>query len=772
MLICGATLSLAFVGLYYYDVQQFNTEVQQRLEKTRVVLVKNLVTLLAEKPNATELPLNLLGSDTQITAAAVYSAEGKLLASYIRPNTTEIFPLPQRGSGLLTNESSVVWTTLRDGNRTLGKLYLKAELTQADMERFSNLLRGFIIVFLAAALLAVAVTYRLQRHITQPITELAQVSARVQREGNYGIRVQTVASGEVGSLIAAFNAMLENIQTNTGRLEEARIAAVQTREKIYQANEQLAEANRTLEKRVEDRTRLLAKAGQDAAEASQAKTMFLAKMSHELRTPLNAILGYGEILKEDASDEGKTQTIADLDKILNGARHLLGLINDVLDISKIEAGKMEIYLETFELQKIITDVAATVTPLVAKKGNQLFIECPTDIGGMHTDATKLRQILLNLLSNSSKFTEAGQITLKITRLSGPVDDLIQFAILDTGIGMTPEQIARLFTAFTQADASTANRYGGTGLGLAISKQFAQIMKGDITVESAPGVGTTFTLSLPANIQLKPSAIMNHTGQSLTRSPFAGQLSQKKILIIDDDREVRKILSELLGLSGYATSEAASGQSGLTLAAQLKPDLILLDIMMPQMDGWTVLKKLQSAPELAAIPVIVLSALSDTDLALSLGAVSVLRKPADAARLTTEIAAQLNPLARCYVLQVDDDADAREIVARMLEREGWQYYAAVNGHAALRLLKKDLPVAILLDLKMAGMNGFELLDLLRKNPAWAAIPVVIISALDITQEMGDYLVPRTLAILKKGNFTNDQLRHLLRPAIQACALAQN
>ena len=195
-------------------------------------------------------------------------------------------------------------------------------------------------------------------------------------------------------------------------------------------------------------------------------------------------------------------------------------------------------------------------------------------------------------------------------------------------------------------------------------------------------------------------------------------------------------------------------------------------MMPQMDGWTVLEKLQSAPELAAIPVIVLSALSDTDTALSLGAVSVLRKPADAARLTAEIAVQLNPLARCYVLQVDDDADAREIVARMLEREGWQYYAAVNGHAALRLLKKDLPVAILLDLKMAGMNGFELLDLLEKNPAWAAIPVVIITALDITQEMGDYLVPRTLAILKKGNFTNDELRHLLRPAIQACALAQN
>lgn len=772
MLICGVTLSLAFVGLYYYDVQQFNTEVQQRLEKTRVVLVQNLVTVLADKPDATELPLNLLGSDTQIIAAAVYSAKGKLLASYIRADTNEIIPAPQRASALLTNESSAVWTTLRDGNRNLGLLYLKAELTQADVERFSNLLRGFIIVFLASALLAVVVTYRLQRLITQPITELAQVSARVQREGNYAIRVQTVASGEVGSLIGAFNAMLENIQTNTEQLEEARIAAEQAREKIYQVNDQLAEANRTLEKRVEDRTQLLTKAGQDAAEASQAKTIFLAKMSHELRTPLNAILGYSEILREDASDEGKVQMVADLDKILSGARHLLGLINDVLDISKIEAGKMEIYLETFELKKIIADVVATVTPLVAKKGNELAIECPPEIGAMHTDATKLRQILLNLLSNSSKFTETGRITIKVARISGREDDIIQFAIIDTGIGMTPEQLARLFTAFTQADSSTASRYGGTGLGLAISKQFAQIMKGDITVESTPGVGTTFTLSLPANIQLKPSAIINHTGQSLTQSPFASQLTQRKILIIDDDREVRKILSELLGLSGYATVEAASGQSGLTFATELKPDLILLDIMMPQMDGWTVLKKLQATPALAEIPVIVLSAVSDTDMALSLGAASVLRKPADAARLTAEIATQLNPLARSYVLHVDDDSDAREIVARMLEREGWQYYAAVNGHAALRLLKKGLPAAILLDLKMAGMNGFELLDLLGKNPAWATIPVVIVSALDITQEMGDYLAPRTLAILHKGKFTSDELRHLLRPAIQTCALAQN
>jgi signal transduction histidine kinase/DNA-binding response OmpR family regulator len=772
VLICGVTLSLAFAGLYLYDVQQFNTEVQRRVEKTRGLLIENLVPLLAQNQTSIDVPLSLLGADAQIVAVGVFSTKNKLLVSYIRPGSSESIPELQRVSQLLTNDRSVIWTPIRDGNRTLGTLYLKAELSQADLERFTNLLRGSAIVFLASALLAVVAAYRLQRHITQPITELALASTIVQRDRDYGVRVQTSASGEIGSLIDSFNAMLDTIQFNTTQLEQARLAAETAREKIHQANEQLEEANRTLEARVEDRTKLLAKAGKDAEEASKAKSIFLAKMSHELRTPLNAIIGYSEILKEDAVDDGDTRAASDLDKILNAARHLLGLINDVLDISKIEAGKMELFLETFELEKIIADVVSTATPLVSKKGNTLKIDCPPDIGTMHADATKLRQMLLNLLSNSSKFTEAGTITIKAVRVPNEAEGIIELSIIDTGIGMNPEQLSRLFQAFSQADSSTSSKYGGTGLGLAISKQFAQMMKGDISVTSTPGVGSTFKIRLPANVQIKQAPIVHNTAHKLTKSPFPTSASKPRILMIDDDSEIRLVIGELLSLSGYDIIEAASGPQGLELAAKLKPDLIILDIMMPGMDGWTVLKKLQANTKLAEIPVVVLSAVSDTEMALSQGAASVLLKPVDSARLTAEIAMQLNPLPRCYVLHVDDDPDAREIIARMLEREDWAYHPAANGNAALRILKKGRPVAIVLDLKMVGMNGFEFLEILGKNPAWATIPVVVVSSMDITQEMGDYLAPRTMAILQKGRFAREDLANLLRPAMQTCALAEN
>ena len=359
------------------------------------------------------------------------------------------------------------------------------------MDRVGHLLRGSVIIFSVAALLAIAVAFRLGGRFTQPFTELAQVSSSVQRTHDYTARVQSTASGEIGELIESFNAMLDTIETKTSDLEQAR-----RRGRPRALKEQLEEANRTLEARVEDRTRLLVKASKDAEEASKAKSTFLANMSHELRTPLNAIIGYSEILHEDAVEDGNTRTADDLDKVLNAARHLLGLINDVLDISKIEAGKMELYIESFEVGKLVNEVIATASPLISKKGNTLALDCPPDIGTMQADATKLRQMLLNLLSNASKFTERGTITLKVTRDSA--EATIRFAVIDTGIGMTPEQLGRLFQAFSQADASTTSKYGGTGLGLAISKQFAQMMKGDITVTSEAGVGSTFTIRLPAS----------------------------------------------------------------------------------------------------------------------------------------------------------------------------------------------------------------------------------------------------------------------------------
>ena len=770
LLICSVTMSLAFAGLYLYDVQQFESEVRGRLDRTQSIMVDNLAPLLEQKATPADLQLNLLGADAQIAAAALYSADNKLLAHYIHAGASEVIPAQPSGTKFFNNERAVLWTPIRSGNRLLGTLYLKAELTQADKDRFSNLLRGSAIIFFFSSLLAVVVAYRLGGRITEPITQLARVSTSVQRNRDYSERVDATASGEVGELINSFNAMLDTIQSNTSELEQARVAAEDAREKIHQANDQLEEVNRTLEARVVNRTQLLAKAVKDAEEASKAKSSFLAKMSHELRTPLNAIIGYSEILREDAVDNGDTRTAEDLDKVLNAARHLLGLINDVLDISKIEAGKMELYLETFELGKLVTEVISTATPLVTKKGNSLVVDCAPGIGTMHADATKLRQMLLNLMSNASKFTEKGTITLKVTRRTIDGDEFINFDVIDTGIGMTAEQLSRLFQAFSQADASTASKYGGTGLGLAISKQFAQMMKGEITVASIPGTGSTFTIRLPAVVLTKQPKVVHNVGHKLTRSPFPNQ-TKPKILIIDDDQDVRTVISDLLHLSGYEVLEAVSGEQGLEMADRATPDLILLDVMMPGVDGWTVLTKIQNKTKLADIPVVVLCALTDSEMALTLGATSVLLKPVDASKLTAEIAQLLSPLDRRYVLLVEDDADSRSLVTRMLDREGWQFRAAVNGNAAVRLLKKSVPLFIILDLKMPGMNGFELLDVLGKNPEWAKIPVAVISSMDITPEMRDYLNPRVIAFLQKGRFSREELTDLIRPAIQANKLVE-
>ncbi|HWA26137.1 MAG TPA: response regulator [Lacunisphaera sp.] len=763
LMICGVTLSLALVGLYLNDRRQFNIEIQSRLEKTQFLLVGYLAPLLEQNPEAIDLQLRTLGSDSQVVAAAVYTPDGKkLLGRYVREGAHEIIPPPPSGlPKLFDSHRYVAWTPITvAGNHTLGLLYLKAEESEADKERLGNLLRLALIIFGGAAFLAIAVAARLGGRFTQPITELAHVATSVQRTHDYNQRVESVASGEVGELIDSFNAMLETIQTKTDELDQARVTA-------EGAKEQLEEANRTLEARVEDRTKLLAKAVKDAEEASKAKSSFLAKMSHELRTPLNAIIGYSEIMKEDAEDDGDARRAEDLDKVLNAARHLLGLINDVLDISKIEAGKMELYLETFDVSKTVTEVIATASPLIAKKGNTLALDCPTNIGAMHADATKLRQMLLNLMSNASKFTEKGTITLKVSKLAD--GESIEFAVSDTGIGMTPEQLTRLFQAFSQADASTTSKYGGTGLGLAISKQFAQMMHGDITVTSTAGAGSTFTIRLPITVETKKPKVVNTSTQRLTRSPFPTE-KRPKILVIDDDKDIRVLITEILDQSGYEVFTAASGQQGLELAAQMVPNLIILDLMMPGMDGWTVLTKLQHKPALADTPVIILSGASGLEMAMSLGAAAVLFKPVDAYQLTAEIATQLAPLPPSYVLLVEDDADSRTLITRLLDTEGWNSRSAINGNAALRILKQSAPAFIILDLKMAGMNGFELLEVIGKNPDWAKIPVVIVTSMDLTADMRDYLTPRTVGILYKGRFSREDLLGIIRPVVQQATLS--
>jgi PAS domain S-box-containing protein len=478
-----------------------------------------------------------------------------------------------------------------------------------------------------------------------------------------------------------------------------------------------------------DVTELLA-ARQSAEAANTAKSQFLASMSHELRTPLNAIIGYSEMLQEDAEDAGQQGFVEDLRKIHAAGKHLLTLINDVLDLSKIEAGRMELYLESFDVRKVVDDLASTVQPLVERNANRLEVRLAGDPGRMVADETRVRQVLLNLLSNACKFTEAGTIALDVRRATdGPEDDRIEFRVRDTGIGMTPEQMGRLFEAFSQAEESTASKYGGTGLGLAISRRFCRMMGGDVTVDSEAGVGSTFTVSLPAVV----SAQQPREAIAEVSAPSPGEGAQGTVLVVDDDPAVRALLRRYLGREGFVVEEAADGEAALRLARERTPDVITLDVMMPGLDGWSVLALLKEDPLVADIPVVMLTILDERNVGYTLGASGYLTKPIERDRLLTVLRKHARRSRTRRALVVEDDAATRALMRRTLEQEGWTVSEAENGRIALEALPSAQPDLILLDLMMPEVDGFEFLDALRDGAEGTHAPVVVITAKDLTEE---------------------------------------
>ena len=461
----------------------------------------------------------------------------------------------------------------------------------------------------------------------------------------------------------------------------------------------------------------------EAETANRAKSTFIANMSHELRTPLSAIIGYAEMIAEEIDEGMEPDALArDIGKIEGNARHLLGLINDVLDLSKVESGRMEAYAETFDVARIVGDVVATVGALMERKANRLEIELADGLGTMHSDVTRIRQILLNLLSNAAKFTEHGTITLAVSRHG----EHLSFSVSDTGIGMSPEQLSKLFQRFQQADASTTRQFGGTGLGLALTKAFTTLLGGEVTVTSTPGEGSTFTVTLPARlhggVQAEPIAEL---------AGAAGEADRDVVLVIDDDETQRDLMSRFLIREGFIARTAGDGPSGLEIARRLKPRAILLDVTMPVMDGWSVLTTLKADADLAAIPVVMVTFVSERALATSLGAADYIIKPVDWTRLRHVMESFRE--ADGDVLIVDDEAETRRITRIALERNGWTVTEAENGEAGLASVAHAMPRVILLDLNMPVMDGFTFLEELRRRPGCDQVPVVVLSALDLTAD---------------------------------------
>ncbi|MFZ5493258.1 MAG: response regulator [Pseudomonadota bacterium] len=602
----------------------------------------------------------------------------------------------------------------------LGDLQAKADMATAhdgDIERLVQRLN--IANLVLTGVLVVVLTVHFFAFLRRRVTQLNAGTERIGG-GDLSYRIPLEHDDELADVALGINQMAGQLQQAVRGTEEARLAAEQ---------------------------------------ANQLKSSFLANMSHELRTPMNAIIGYTEMLLDDLADssdiDGAEQMVQDLQRIRSSGKHLLALINDILDLSKIEAGKMQLSLETFSVQGLLNDVVDTVRPLVARNSNTLQLRVPDDPGMMHADLTRLRQSLFNLLSNAAKFTDQGHITLEVLIDGAARPPRIRFAVTDTGIGMTPDQLGRVFEDFAQADSSTSRRFGGTGLGLSISRRFCRMMGGDISVQSTAGVGSTFTIDLPLEVSEHAAKELPELVATPLQAPQGGDL----VLVVDDDPGMLDLLGRLLARDGYRVATASSGEEGIELARSLHPQAVVLDVLMPHLDGWAVLSTLKSDDHTRAIPVIVLTMLDDGEMAFALGAAEFMTKPVDRQVLA-------GALRRCglvpregTVLIVDDDPQARALMQRALADGRWQILEASDGREAFEVMRQRKPDLILLDWVMPGMGGLEFLTRLRAGEQdQQPTPVIIVTSQDLEgHEQSDLERYRALRISKSA---------LTRAALQA------
>ncbi|MCX6910842.1 MAG: response regulator [Verrucomicrobia bacterium] len=627
-----------------------------------------------------------------------------------------------------------------------------SELADLSRQRAASARNRSTIVMLASvgliAVILISISWLFDHTVVLPIERL-QKGTLIIGSGDLSHKVSTGSQDEVGQLARSFDEMTEKLKSVTVSRDDLAV--------------EIAER-----KRAQEELRL----AKDAAEeASRTKSHFLANMSHELRTPLNSVIGFANILLKNKSGSMHPEELTFLERIVANGKHLLDLINQVLDLSKIEAKRVEIETSMVTLERLITVIIGQFEPQLRDRPVKLAAELPDRIAPLETDAGKLKQVIINLVGNALKFTERGSVTVSITVEEG-THRPVRITIADTGIGIPEDRRAAIFEAFQQADPSTTRKYGGTGLGLTISKALCELMGYRLEVASEVGKGSTFNIVLArqpvsAGITIRPAPLTEVHGVSaaeaaveVTRRIRAMEATQplrnKLVLIIDDEADSRVLLTNLIEQFGCHVIVADGGELGLRMAKEIRPDLITLDLLMPHMDGWEVLRQLKADADLKDIPVIVVSVVARERRGTVLGAIEMLQKPVSREDLLRVISL----IPRSRILVVEDNEDDRRLFAAHLEGRVSELRMATNGREALAMLESFTPNLILLDLMMPEMDGMAFLDTIRKNPRHWHIPVFVVTAKELTADEAKRLGSEAQAVLKKAEEWGDDLERML------------